>query len=201
MIYSLYDIMPVYLRSASSSLISDNVKFTGEICYANQLTGFYIRGTLIINELMLYEIVWDLGDADINAWHENLHDNKNKRKGFHVEEDSSEEEPFKNGKLLSHNVILLIVWYSDTLILFNYMKWILMFDKGEGRKMKCTLWVGQSAHLALNGRFIFIIKSAPPRNYFMWDTYNFCEIKSGRKSWDISYPYISHQVLTAFGTF
>ena len=49
--------MPVYLRSASSSLIGDNVKFTGEICYANQLTGFYIRGTLIINELMLYEIV------------------------------------------------------------------------------------------------------------------------------------------------
>ena len=43
MIYSLYDIMSVYLGSASSSLISDNVKFTGEICYANQLTGFYIR--------------------------------------------------------------------------------------------------------------------------------------------------------------
>ena len=87
-------------------------------------------------------IVLDLGDADINAWHGNLHDNKNKRKSFFVEEDNSEEEPFKIGNFLLHYFILLIVWYFDTLVLFKYVKWILMFDKGEGRKMKGTLWVG-----------------------------------------------------------
>lgn len=43
--------MSVYLGSASSSLISDNVKFTGEICYANQLTGFYIVGASVTKEL------------------------------------------------------------------------------------------------------------------------------------------------------